>query len=74
MEEMLAKIDKVASNDSTAFVGIESDIKVGVDNESGHLIVDMIAHSIKTDENELDRMNVSYAAARSSIKNATIEQ
>ena len=29
---------------------------------------------MKTDENDQDRMNISYAAAKSTIKNATIQQ
>ena len=70
-EELLAKIAKVASNDTTAFAGTDSGIKVYLNNENGYIVIDMVAHFIKTDENEPDRMNVSYACAKSVIKNAS---
>ena len=42
--------------------------------ESGDIVIDLVAHFMKTDENDQDRMNISYAAAKSTIKNATIQQ
>ena len=34
----------------------------------------MVAHFIKSDEDRADYMNVSYAAAKASIANATVAQ
>ena len=73
-DELLAKVIKVASNDATVFAGVEQDIKVVRDNDSGDIIVDMVVHFIMTDENENDKLNFSYASCNSNIKNATIEQ
>ena len=73
-EQLLEKIIKVASNDVTAFAGTESDIKVSKNEENGDIVIDLVAHFMKTDENDQDRMNISYAAAKSTIKNATIQQ
>ena len=73
-EELLAKIKKVADNDATAFAGVESDIQVSRDNQSGDIEIDLAVHFIVSDEDESDKMNVSYSACKSYIKNATIEQ
>ena len=73
-DELLAKIIKVASNDATVFAGVEQDIKVVRDNDSGDIVVDMVVHFIMTDENENDKLNFSYATCNSTIKNASIEQ
>ena len=70
-DELLEKILKVVNNDTTAFAGVERDIRVVKDSKSGDIVIDMVAHFIKTDENEPDRMNVSYACAKSVIKNAS---
>ena len=72
--ELLDKIAKVACNDITAFAGTESDIIVSKNEESGDIVVDMVAHFIKTDQEREDYMNVSYAAAKCFIQNATLEQ
>ena len=72
--ELLDKIAKVACNDITAFAGTESDIIVSKNEESGDIVVDMVAHFIKTDQEREDYMNVSYAAAKCSIENATLQQ
>ena len=73
-DELLAKIKKVADNDATAFAGVESDIIVNRDNASGDIEIDMSVHFIVSDEDEGDKMNISYATAKSFIKNATIAQ
>ena len=73
-EQLLAKIVKIASNDATAFAGVEQDITLAKDNEAGTIIIDMVAHFMVSDEDLPDQMNVSYAAAKSIIKNATLEQ
>ena len=73
-DELLAKIKKVADNDATAFAGVESDIIVNRDNASGDIEIDLSVHFIVSDEDEADKMNISYATAKSFIKNATIEQ
>ena len=70
--ELLAKIERVACNDATAFAGVESDIRVATNSESGEIVIDMVAHFMKTDEDRPDYMNVSYAAANCTIANATI--
>ena len=72
-DELLAKIKKVADNDATAYAGVESDIIVSRDNASGDIEIDLAVHYIVSDEDEGDKMNISYAAAKSFIKNATIE-
>ena len=72
--ELLAKIDRVASNDVTVFAGTESDIRVARNSESGEVVIDMVAHFMKTDEDRPETMNVSYAAAYCSIHNATPQQ
>ena len=72
-DELLAKITKVASNDAAAFAGTESDIKVSQDEESGNIAIDLIAHWIQSNEDEPDKMLVNYAAAKSTIKNASLQ-
>ena len=73
-EELLAKIDRVACNDATVITGTESDIRVSRNSDSGAIVIDMVAHVMKTDEDRPDYMNVSYAAAKCSIENATLQQ
>ena len=43
-------------------------------SESGEVVIDMVVHFIKTDENEPESMNVSYASALARIKNASLTQ
>ena len=50
MQELLAKISQVASNDVTAFDGLETDIKLYRDGESGSIVIDMLANWMKSDE------------------------
>ena len=73
-DELLAKVIKVASNDATVFAGVEQDIRVVRDKDSGDIVVDMVVHFLMTDENENDKLNFSYASCNSTIKNATLEQ
>ena len=42
--------------------------------ESGDIEIDMVAHFIMTDKDREDYMNVSYAAAKCFIQNASIAQ
>lgn len=72
--EMLEKIEKIATNDAAVFAGTESDIRVTKDSDSGELVIDMVAHFMKTDEDKPDYMHVSYAAALSKIKHASSQQ
>ena len=72
-QELLAKIEQVASNDITMFAGTDYDVKIQKDEQDGSLTMDLVAHSMKSDENEPDKMNVSYAAAYCKITNATAE-
>ena len=71
--ELLAKIERIASNDITVFAGIEHDVKIEKKDENGTIVIDLVAHIMKSDENEPDKMNVSYAAAYCSIQNATAQ-
>ena len=70
-DELLAKISKVANSDPTAFPGVESDIKVTKDEESGNFTVDLSVHYIIENQDESDKMDVAYATARSIIRNPT---
>ena len=71
--ELLAKIERIASNDITVFAGIEHDVKIKKNDENGTIVIDLVAHIMKSDENEPDKMNVSYAATYSMITKATAE-
>lgn len=53
------------------FAGADYDIKMEKNNENGSITIDMVAHIMKSDENEPEKMNVSYAAACCIINNAT---
>ena len=53
------------------FAGVEHDIRVVRDNASGDIVIDMVVHFIKEDENESDKLNFSYASCNSTIKNAS---
>ena len=53
------------------FAGADYDIKIEKNTENGSITIDMVAHIMKSDENEPDKMNVSYAAACCMITNAT---
>ena len=52
------------------FAGTDYDIKVEKNNEDGSILIDMVAHIVKSDEDQPDQMNVSYAAAICMINNA----
>ena len=70
-QELIAKIERVANNDITVFSGVDSDIKVKKDDTNGEIVIDMVVHYMLSDENDADRMNLSYAACKATIKNAT---
>ena len=72
-QELLAKIEKVASNDVSVNAGTDYDLKVSKEDQDGSIIIDLVAHIIKSDENEPDKMNVSYASAYCKITNATAD-
>ena len=70
--ELLDKINMVATNDPRASADPESDIKVsraGV----GSYLVDILVHFVITNEDEDDRMDVHFAAAKGLINNAVQE-
>ena len=71
--ELLEKIEKVATNDASVFAGTESDIRVTKNSDNGEIIIDMVAHFMKSDEDKPEYMNISYATTLSKIKNASIE-
>ena len=73
-DELLTKIDQVASNDTTAFAGTVTDIKVEQDSESEDINVDIVVHNITQNEDEPEIMSISYATANSVIQNASNEQ
>ena len=74
--ELLAKIDKVQSNDDSAHAGYEMGIRVYLDDSAGssdrEIIVDLGAHCIMTDEDEADHMEVCYATSKSYLKKASL--
>ena len=70
--ELLDKLDKVASNDLTATSEIESEIKISR-NDDGNIEIDLIAHCMKGNEDEPDKMEIYYAAGKCGIKNPSIE-
>ena len=45
--ELLAKIQKIVDGEITTFAGVENDIRVIKDSQSGDIVVDMIAHFMK---------------------------
>ena len=69
--ELLAKIQKIVDNDVETFSGVERDVRIVKDSQSGDIVIDMIAHFMKTDEDDPEAMNMSYACSKSVIKNAT---
>ena len=73
-QELIAKIERVANNDISVFSGVDSDIKIKKSSTDGEIVIDMVVHFMKTDEDETERMNVSYAACKSTIKNASVDQ
>ena len=53
-QELLAKISKVASNDVTATDGLESDVKLHRDAETGKIVIDMLVNWMKSNEDVPD--------------------
>ena len=61
----------MVDNDATAFSGVERDIRIVKDSQSGDIVIDMLAHIMKTDDDDPTAMSMSYAASLSVIRNAT---
>ena len=64
--EMLEKIQRIVNDDATAFSGVESNIRV-VKDSNGDIIIDMLAHIMKTEDGDPESMDMSYAATKSVI-------
>ena len=62
----------MATNDPTAFEGAEFDIKVTRNEANGEIKVDVIAHWIGADEDEDDKMRVSFGSGIGIINNASL--
>ena len=71
-EELLAKINQIACNNATVFLSTEADIKVTKKSESSEIVIDIVAHFMRTDKDRPDNISVSYAAAICDIENATL--
>ena len=69
--ELLAKVQKLVDGETTGFAGVERDIRVIKDSETGDMVIDMIAHWMKIDEDDPEAMSMSYASSKSVIKDAT---
>ena len=72
--ELLAKVQKLVDGETTGFAGVERDIRVIKDSETGDMVIDMIAHWMKIDEDDPEAMSMSYASSKSVIKDATPAQ
>ena len=72
--ELIEKIQKIVDNDATAFAGVESDIRIVKGSMSGEIVIDMLVHFMNSQENDPEAMNMSYAASKSVIRNATQAQ
>ena len=71
-EEMLDKIEKIATDELEENEGIDYNIKVSLDKRE--IIVDLIVHLIALDKENPEEMNVSYATCKSVIRDASREQ
>ena len=49
------------------FDGVDSDIKLYRDEENGNIVIDLLANWMRSDQEEPDRMAISYAASKSAI-------
>ena len=86
MDEMLEKIGRVASGEEDVARRQETNYGVRPDGEpsadvrlhwapdSPDIIIDMLVYKITADENDPERMNVSYSSSKSTITGATQEQ
>ena len=72
-DELLAKVIQISVNDLCAFDGTESDIFLTQDSENRNIFIDLVAHFMQSDEEQPELMNVSYAAAKCTIKNPSVE-
>ena len=48
-EELMAQIEKVASDDVANFSGVDGDIKLVEDETTGDVVIDLVAHSFSED-------------------------
>ena len=48
-EELMAQIEKVASDDVANFSGVGGDIKLVEDETTGDVVIDLVAHSFSVD-------------------------
>ena len=85
MDEILQKIAEVASGEETEAGRQEANFGVRPDEptadvsmhwapDSPDIIIDMLVYKITEDENDRERMNVSYSSSKSTITGATQEQ
>ena len=85
MDEILEKIREVASGEETeagrqeANYGVrpdetEADVSMHWAPDSPDIIIDMLVYKITEDENDPERMNVTYSSSKSTITGATQEQ
>ena len=85
MDEILQKIAQVASGEETeagrqeANYGVrpdetQADVSMHWAPDSPDIIIDMLVYKITEDENDPERMNVSYSSSKSTITGATQEQ
>ena len=71
-QELQDKIQQVVAGGAGSFAGTESDIRV-VHTAAGVHEIDLVVHAIKADENDPERINVSYATCRATIRHASTE-
>ena len=48
-EELMAQIERVASDDVANFSGVGGDIKLVEDEATGDIVIDLVAHSFSVD-------------------------
>ena len=74
-QELFAKVEMVVSNNPSAVLGTESDIKVYRNSVAAgsEIVIDIVVNWMETNEEEDDRMDMSYAAAYTVIKDASLE-
>ena len=49
-DELMAQIEKVASDDATNFSGVGGDIMLVEDEATGDIVIDFVAHSFSADQ------------------------
>ena len=73
-EEMLSKIDKIATNDLQLHENVNDYANIKVSTNNREIIVDLMVHLIVHHYEDPGAMNVTYATCKSVIKNASREQ